>query len=39
MLELVYWLAAVPWGWILIGLALGLVLVAVLLLTGKIKQP
>ena len=39
MLELVDWLAAVPWGWILIGLAMGLVFVAVLLLTGKMKQP
>lgn len=40
MLGFIDWLAAVPWGWILIGLAMmGLVLVAAMLLTGKMKQP
>lgn len=33
------WLTAVPWGWMLIGLAMGLVMVAVLLLAGKREQP
>lgn len=33
------WLAAVPWGWMLIGLAMGLVMVAVLLLAGKKERP
>ena len=32
-------LAAAPWGWILIGLAMGLVLVAALMLAGKKAPP
>lgn len=33
------WLAAVPWGWMLIVLAMGLVMVVVLLLAGKRERP